>query len=183
MPAVRMGKSNGRKATSAEAKRSVSRLLHYSLTYYPFEFWMSIVCIIVSGLTGVLPMIFIGLAVDEISAILDVNVGKSVEASVTFLGNTLHNITLSTIGQQIVVISIILMVGLIANYFYNFMMSRLAQGVQKQIRDDLFNHMQDLPLSYFDTRTHGDIMSVYTNDVDTLREAMSRSWPMIVSGG
>jgi ABC-type multidrug transport system fused ATPase/permease subunit len=45
-----------------------------------------------------------------------------------------------------------------------------------------FNHMQDLPLSYFDTRTHGDIMSVYTNDVDTLREAMSRSWPMIVSG-
>jgi ATP-binding cassette subfamily B multidrug efflux pump len=182
MPAARMGKSNGRKATPAEAKRSVRRLAHYSLTYYPFEFWMSIVCIVVSGLTGVLPMIFIGLAVDEINAIVSFNLGKSAEASVSFLGMTLNNISINTIGQQILVVAILAFIGLAANYFYNFLMSRLAQGVQKRIRDDLFNHMQDLPLSYFDTRTHGDIMSVYTNDVDTLREAMSRSWPMIVSG-
>jgi len=182
MPAARMGKSNGRKTTPAEAKRSVRRLAHYSLTYYPFEFWMSIVCIIISGLTGVLPMIFIGLAVDEINAIVSFNLGKSTEISVKFLGTTLNNISINTIGQQLLIVAILVFIGLVANYFYNFLMSRLAQGVQKRIRDDLFNHMQDLPLSYFDTRTHGDIMSVYTNDVDTLREAMSRSWPMIVSG-
>jgi len=143
---------------------------------------MSIVCIIISGLTGVLPMIFIGLAVDEINAIVSFNLGKSTEISVKFLGTTLNNISINTIGQQLLIVAILVFIGLVANYFYNFLMSRLAQGVQKRIRDDLFNHMQDLPLSYFDTRTHGDIMSVYTNDVDTLREAMSRSWPMIVSG-
>jgi ATP-binding cassette subfamily B protein len=173
-----MGKSNGRRATPAEAKRSVKRLMHYSLTYYPFEFWMSIFCIILSGITGVLPMVFIGVVVDEISAILE----KTYTVTIASIGLTINNISLSLIGTEIVIIAAVLLVGLAANYFYNFLMSRLAQGVQKRIRDDLFNHMQDLPLSYFDTRTHGDIMSVYTNDVDTLREALSRSWPMIVSG-
>jgi ATP-binding cassette subfamily B multidrug efflux pump len=180
MPAARMGKSNGRKATPEEAKRSVRRLMHYSTKYYPFEFWMSIFCIILSGLTGVLPMVFIGIVVDEISLILTPS--AKVSSALQFLGISASNVSLSLISTQIVVIAIVLVVGLAANYFYNFLMSRLAQGVQKRIRDDLFNHMQDLPLSYFDTRTHGDIMSVYTNDVDTLREAMSRSWPMIVSG-
>ena len=183
MPAARMGKSNGRRATPDEAKRSVKRILNYSLTYYPWEFWLSITCILISGLTGVLPMIFVGLAVDEINAIVNFNLGNTAVASVTFLGRTIGNLSLNIIGGQILVVAVFVLLGLVANYFYNFLMSRLAQGVQKRIRDDLFNHMQDLPLSYFDTRTHGDIMSVYTNDVDTLREAMSRSWPTIVSGG
>jgi ATP-binding cassette, subfamily B, multidrug efflux pump len=178
MPAARMGKSNGKRATPQEAKRSVKRLLHYSTKYYPFEFWMSIFCIIFSGITGVLPMVFIGVVVDEVSSILD----QTYTVTVASIGLTITNVSLDLISTQIVVIACVLALGLAANYFYNFMMSRLAQGVQKRIRDDLFNHMQDLPLSYFDTRTHGDIMSIYTNDVDTLREAMSRSWPMIVSG-
>jgi ATP-binding cassette subfamily B multidrug efflux pump len=178
MPAARMGKSNGRKATPEEAKRSVRRLMYYSTKYYPFEFWMSIFCIILSGLTGVLPMVFIGVVVDEVNAILK----GSTTITIQSINFTISDISLQLISTQIMVIAVILVFGLAANYFYNFLMSRLAQGVQKRIRDDLFNHMQDLPLSYFDTRTHGDIMSVYTNDVDTLREAMSRSWPMIVSG-
>ena len=138
MPAARMGKSNGKRATPEEAKRSVKRLLHYSTKYYPFEFWMSIFCIIFSGITGVLPMVFIGVVVDEISSILD----KTYTVTLASLGLSINNVSLQLIGTQIVVIACILVAGLAANYFYNFLMSRLAQGVQKRIRDDLFNHMQ-----------------------------------------
>ena len=137
MPAARMGKSNGKRATPEEAKRSVKRLLHYSTKYYPFEFWMSIFCIIFSGITGVLPMVFIGVVVDEISSILD----KTYTVTLASLGLSINNVSLQLIGTQIVVIACILVAGLAANYFYNFLMSRLAQGVQKRIRDDLFNHM------------------------------------------
>jgi ATP-binding cassette subfamily B multidrug efflux pump len=60
-------------------------------------------------------------------------------------------------------------------------MSVVGQGVQKKIRDDLFDHMEELPVSFFDKQTHGDIMSVFTNDVDALREMLSRALPMVAS--
>jgi ATP-binding cassette subfamily B multidrug efflux pump len=178
MPAARMGKSNGHKATPEEVKKSISRLFHYSVKYYPFEFWFSIFCILFSGITGVIPTLYIGIVIDEIDALVK---GETAVYVQTF-NSWINDVSLSLIGTQILIISVVLIFGLVASYFYNFLEARLAQGVQKRIRDELFNHMQDLPLSYFDTRTRGDIMSIYTNDVDTLREAMSRSWPTIVSG-
>jgi ATP-binding cassette subfamily B protein len=173
-----MGKSNGHKATPEEVKKSISRLFHYSVKYYPFEFWFSIFCILFSGITGVIPTLYIGIVIDEIDALVK---GETAVYVQTF-NSWINDVSLSLIGTQILIISVVLIFGLVASYFYNFLEARLAQGVQKRIRDELFNHMQDLPLSYFDTRTRGDIMSIYTNDVDTLREAMSRSWPTIVSG-
>ena len=71
--------------------------------------------------------------------------------------------------------------GVLASYSYNFFMAYIAQGLQKRIRDEMFAHMEDLPVSYFDKHTHGDIMSVYTNDVDSLREMLARSIPMMLS--
>jgi ATP-binding cassette subfamily B protein len=75
----------------------------------------------------------------------------------------------------------ILAVGTIALYVYNILMSIIGQGVQRRIRDELYDHMQDLPISYFDRRGRGDIMSVYTNDVDALREMLSRALPMVAN--
>lgn len=72
-------------------------------------------------------------------------------------------------------------VGIISNYAYQRMMSRIAQGTLKVIRDEMFEKMQKLPIRYFDTHTHGDVMSYYTNDADTLRELISRGMPMIVN--
>ena len=60
-------------------------------------------------------------------------------------------------------------------------MVTISQGVQKKIRDDLFGHMQTLPIRYFDTHAHGDVMSVYTNDVDTLRQMLSQSIPQVIN--
>jgi ATP-binding cassette subfamily B multidrug efflux pump len=171
MPGARMGKSDGKRANPKDVIKSVKRIFVYATKYFPVEFYLSILCIIISGVASIVPTLFVGVAVDQLDDILSNN-----------LAQTTSVYSLGYIGAEAGVVAAIVFVGLCANYFYNFLMSRVAQGVQKKIRDDLFNHMQDLPLSYFDSRTRGDIMSVYTNDVDTLREAMSRSWPMIVSG-
>ncbi len=71
--------------------------------------------------------------------------------------------------------------GIIATYTYNRILVEVTQGTLRSIRDDLFSHMERLPISYFDTHTHGDIMSVYTNDADTLRQMVSQSMPQVFS--
>ena len=72
-------------------------------------------------------------------------------------------------------------VGIIATYAYNRIMVNVTQGTLRSLRDDLFAHMEQLPVKYFDTHAHGDIMSVYTNDIDTLRQMISQSIPQVVS--
>ena len=71
--------------------------------------------------------------------------------------------------------------GVLATFIYNRMMVSIGQGVQKKIRDNMFAHMESLPISYFDSHTHGNIMSHYTNDTDTLREFFSLSLPQLIS--
>ena len=72
-------------------------------------------------------------------------------------------------------------IGAAATFTYNRVMVRVSQGTLKSIRDDLFSHMQSLPIRYFDTHAHGDIMSIYTNDVDTLRQMISQSIPQLAN--
>ena len=71
------------------------------------------------------------------------------------------------------------LIGVACTFIYQKIMIYVSQGCIKQMRDDLFTHMQDLPIKYFDTHAHGDIMSVYTNDIDTLRQLISQSIPQI----
>ena len=72
-------------------------------------------------------------------------------------------------------------VGIIAAFVQARLMAYLTQGTMKQMRDELFTHMQTLPIKYFDTHAHGDIMSVYTNDIDTLRQMVSQSIPQMLN--
>lgn len=74
-------------------------------------------------------------------------------------------------------------IGVLATFAQNKIMVYVTQGVQRSLRNDLFTHMQKLPIKYFDTHPHGDIMSVYTNDIDTLRQMISQSIPQIVNSG
>ncbi|MCD8076280.1 MAG: ABC transporter ATP-binding protein/permease [Lachnospiraceae bacterium] len=71
--------------------------------------------------------------------------------------------------------------GVVSTYMYNRIMVTVSQGTLKHLRDDLFSHMETLPIRYFDTHKHGDIMSVYTNDIDTLRQMISQSIPQIIN--
>ena len=72
-------------------------------------------------------------------------------------------------------------IGIISTYTYNRLMVTVTQGTLRDMRDDLFSHMERLPIKYFDTHAHGDIMSVYTNDIDTLRQMISQSMPMLLN--
>ena len=76
-----------------------------------------------------------------------------------------------------------LMTGILSTYAYNRIMVNVTQGTLRSLRDDLFAHMERLPIKYFDTHAHGDIMSVYTNDIDTLRQMISQSIPQAVNSG
>ncbi len=75
----------------------------------------------------------------------------------------------------------IYLIGVLATLFYNRLMAVISQGILKDIRDEMFSHMQTLPIKYFDTHSHGDVMSHYTNDTDTLRQMMSQSVPQLFS--
>ncbi len=76
-------------------------------------------------------------------------------------------------------VAVFYVIGIVSTYTFNKIMIYVAQGTIKRVRDELFEHMQDLPIKYFDTHSHGDIMSVYTNDVDTLRQMISQSMPQM----
>ena len=75
------------------------------------------------------------------------------------------------------------LLGVVSTYAYNRIMINVTQGVLRDMRNNLFEHMQKLPIKYFDTHSHGDIMSVYTNDIDTLRQVVSQSIPQVVNSG
>lgn len=83
--------------------------------------------------------------------------------------------------KALVVIGFIYLMGVISTLFYNRVMVTIAQGTLKKIRDELFEKMQRLPIRTFDTRTHGDIMSLYTNDTDTLRQMIAQSMAQLIS--
>ena len=83
--------------------------------------------------------------------------------------------------HTIILMGCIYIIGVLATYLYNRFMVKISQGTLKEIRDDMFSHMQELPIRYFDTHTHGDIMSHYTNDTDTLRQFISQALPQFIS--
>lgn len=155
---------------------SISRLLKYVFKYYPWQFFSVLLCIVFSSVAGVAGSYFVG------NILVDVYIEPS-------LTNWTGEIITPTSGflaglpfsGAIIIMGIIYLVGVLSSFLYNVLMSRIGQGIMKRIRDELFGHMQDLSIAYFDRRGHGDIMSVYTNDVDALREMFARALPMVAN--
>lgn len=155
------------------------RLIGMMFKNYPVAVIAIIFFIILSGVAGVVGSTFIGSIL--IDGFINYNIyGYSNVQSVTFINSWIDAID-GNLATGIFVMIGIYGVGIISNYCYQFLCSVVGQGTQKKIRDELFGHMESLPLRYFDTRVHGDIMSIYTNDVDTLRELTSRVLPMMIS--
>lgn len=80
-------------------------------------------------------------------------------------------------------VAVFYVIGVISVYLYNWIMVKVTQGVLRNLRNELFEHMEKLPIKYFDTHAHGDIMSIYTNDIDTLRQMISQSIPQVINSG
>jgi len=90
-------------------------------------------------------------------------------------------LTFSDLGHEIFVTACFILVGILASFIQARIMVRITQGFQRKLRDDMFEHMESLPIKYFDTHSHGDIMSLYTNDVDTMRQMISQSIPQFLN--
>ena len=85
------------------------------------------------------------------------------------------------LAQAILKLIVVILIGVVASFVYNRVMVTVSQGTMEKMRDEIFSHMQTLPIRYFDTHAHGDIMSVYTNDVDTMRQVISQTIPNVLS--
>ena len=85
------------------------------------------------------------------------------------------------LAREILITACFIVTGVIASFVQARIMVRITQGFQRKLRDDMFGHMESLPIKYFDTHSHGDIMSLYTNDVDTMRQMVSQSIPQFLN--
>ncbi len=169
----KMGMKGNRLSFKQEA-RILSRLMKMMFRQYPWQLPLAGLVIILSSLAGVVGNVFVGQIV--IGHYVPSLVGK--ESALTGLWAVIFDPL--SFEQAILVMVGVYLVGIVSAYLYQIMVSVIGQGFQKNFRDSVFAHMETLPLSYFDTRTHGDIMSIYTNDIDTLREFTSRVLPMVV---
>lgn len=144
--------------------KTLKRLLSY-LKEYRGKFLFVLVCIVLSAGASVGASLFLQVLIDDyITPLL-------IQAVPDFSG----------LLRAITFLACIYLIGVLATLFYNRMMATISQGILKKVRDEMFSHMQTLPIKYFDTHSHGDIMSHYTNDTDTLRQMLSQSVPNLFS--
>ena len=141
------------------------RLMSYVGKKYKIHCILVVVCIVVSALANVQGTLFMKTLIDEYIQPL---IGK-------------ENPDYSQLLSAIVRVATFYLAGIIAAFVQARLLMYVAQGTLKSIRIELFNHMESLPIKYFDTHAHGDIMSLYTNDVDTLRQMISQSIPQVMS--
>ncbi len=141
------------------------RLMSYIWKPYKFRFALVMACLLISALTGVAGSLFLQTLIDDYITPL------MLEANPSFAG----------LFQAVLKMGCIYLAGIAATFIYNRVMVSISQGVLKTIRDDMFAHMQSLPISYFDRHNFGDVMSYYTNDTDTLRQMISQTIPQLFS--
>lgn len=146
-------------------KGTVARLMEYIVGRHKKEFTLVVISILASVICAMLGNSFLQIIIDDyIVVMLDT-------------GNDMFNELLHTV----MIMAGIFVIGALGTMIYNRMIAIIGQKVLKEIRDDLFVKMQKFPISFFDSHTHGDIMSVYTNDTDTLRQFIAQSMPMMIS--
>ena len=158
MPPVKM-RGDGRKAKNP--KQTISRLLSY-MAKYKATMVVVVLCIILSAIAQAVSSSSLGTLVDH------------------YIQPMLNGEEVNLVGFLCMLAGIYL-VGMLCAFFYNFLMVKVGQGTQKTIRDEMFTHMQTLPIRYFDTHPAGDVMSRYTSDIDTLRQMISQSIPQCIS--
>ena len=155
----------GSRTSMGETVRILARILREMIGNYKFSFFMVVVCIIGSALTTLRGTLFMQELIDDYIAPL-------LQAQTP---------DFSQLGMALVSLAVTYLIGILCAYGYNRIMVNISQGTMKKIRVELFTHMESLPIKYFDTNAHGDIMSVYTNDVDTLRQLISQSIPQVIN--
>ena len=145
--------------------KTAKRLFGYIFKDYKYHFLLVCLLIVLSTVANVASSVFLGTLIDDyITPMLQ-----------------MENPVFTGLMKALAVMAMIYLTGIFSTLFYNRVMVKISQGVLKDIRNDMFTHMQKLPIRYFDTHTHGDVMSHYTNDTDTLRQLIGQSLPQMLS--
>lgn len=148
---------------SKNPKKTLKRLLGYLFKKYKIGFLIVMIAITISSVVQVIGTLFMKQLIDDYI--------------VPMLNGTMQ--TFAPLLHALLTLACIYLLGIVSTYVYNVLMMYISQGTLKDIRDDMFAHMETLPIRYFDTHQHGDIMSCYTNDTDTLRQMVSQSIPQL----
>lgn len=143
----------------------LKRLMAYILKKYKWQCLLVALCILVSTAANIGGTLFMRNLIDDYI--------------LPFVNRAQPDLT--PLLRALLMMAAVYYVGVFCTWAYNFMMIYVSQGMLKTVRDDLFCHMERLPVRYFDTKSHGDIMSIYTNDTDTLRQVISQSMPQMLS--
>ena len=144
---------------------TVKRLLKIITKSYKKRLWVVFICIVISSIVSVSAPLFTKKIIDEYI--------------VPLLGT--ENPNFDGLKNLILIMAGTFLIGIVTTFVYNFLMVKVTEGTLKVIRDKMFEKMQYLPIKYFDTNTHGDVMSHYTNDTDTLEQMISQSMPQLIS--
>ncbi len=145
---------------------TLKRLFTYIFVPYKLRFLVVLCCILVSALASVAGSLFLRILIDTY---------------IVPMAQNPETASFTPLIQALLVMAAIYAAGVIATFMYNRLMITIAQGTLKTLRDGMFTHMQKLSIRFFDTKSHGDLMSLYTNDTDTLRQMVSQSIPNFVN--
>ena len=155
-----MKMQNKRKKTGVMA-----RIIRTLFSFYPVMLPITLACIVFSAIVSSVPAVFMQKIIGIVEASWQSGDWEAVAGEITGL---------------VVTLAVFYVLSLLAGIAYNQLMAIITQGALKKLRENMFNNMQDLPIRYFDTHPHGDIMSYYTNDIDTLRQLISQSLPQLM---
>lgn len=144
--------------------QTIKRIFSY-MGRYKTALFLVVICILLSSIAGAVSGLFLQILIDDYITPL-------LAADAPVFTGLLH---------ALLTLAVVYLIGVAASLLYNRIMVTIAQGTLKQIRDEMFAKMQQLPIRYFDTHTHGDTMSLYTNDTDTLRQMLAQSTPQLIS--
>ena len=146
-------------------KGVMPRLIRTVFSFYPVLLPITIACILINAIVSSMPSVFMQNAISVVEDTF--RTGDWASASGTIL-------------RLVTILVVLYIISLAAGFAFNQMMAAITQGSLAKMREKMFDHMQDLPIKYFDTHNHGDIMSFYTNDIDTLRQLISQSLPQLM---
>ena len=160
-----MDVQNTGKMSLRQQVSAMKRVLGYLLRDYKFSFFIVVVCILGSALATLRGTLFMQSLIDDY--IVPLTQAQTPD--------------FSKLAAALVAVALTYGIGILCAYGYNRIMVNVSQGTMRNLRVELFQHMESLPIRYFDTHAHGDIMSIYTNDVDTLRQLISQSIPQLLN--
>lgn len=155
---------NNNRRGASNPTATLKRLMRYMFSGYKLQLFIVFILILLSAFANVRGSLFLQRVIDDYITPL--------------LGQNHPNF--APLFKAVVTMGLIYLVGVLAGLAYNLMMVRISEGTQKKLRDDMFNHLESLPIRYFDQNSTGDIMSHFTNDTDTLRQMISMSIPNLM---